>query len=584
MNVETRSVKVVTSAILGVVMACLGISVSVASASFSFGSTGSGNGQFVDPIGITVAPSGEVYVADNGNGRIQRFTADGDFISSWSHSCPFHLASDSTGVYVGGRTANSGSNGNQCQGEIAKYTFSGTEVWSKTGLTEDFRHVTSDGSVAYFVDVQSLRIRRFDASSGAEANPYWQMPYAVAGGLVSRPSGGLFVYDRGSPLRIVGVNSTGTVSGPQVLLPGSSNNQSLTSDAAGNLFTDSSCSFGTASILGFDSSLGIRANFPLGPAPSTPNCVDGLAVSPDGRMIYATAASSNTVLGFDLVNPDVSVVANSTLPLTGEVVTLSASATTLIGSVSGFEWDLDGNGSYETPTSGPTASTSFGTPGVRDVGVRVSSSQGGSTEKKVSIRVFAAPPRPDQGISINRGAQFTNDPEVQVSLAWPERATDARLSNDGGFFNAQSRDLLPEVSWTLDSSGSERLPKTVYARFQGLGVDPSKTFQDDIILDETAPAIKSVSISGTGGGSSALARSNGDKESRKVKRVNLRVKASDRTSGVRWIQAGPKKSTKIKRVKYRRSVRVSLASSGLWVRVIDGAGNASRWKRAALKP
>ena len=35
------------------------------------------------PWGITVAPSGEIYVADWGNDRIARFTADGEFIATY---------------------------------------------------------------------------------------------------------------------------------------------------------------------------------------------------------------------------------------------------------------------------------------------------------------------------------------------------------------------------------------------------------------------------------------------------------------------------------------------------------------------
>jgi DNA-binding beta-propeller fold protein YncE len=40
----------------------------------SWGSTGSGDGQFKWPAGLTVDLSGNVYVADGGNDRIQKFT------------------------------------------------------------------------------------------------------------------------------------------------------------------------------------------------------------------------------------------------------------------------------------------------------------------------------------------------------------------------------------------------------------------------------------------------------------------------------------------------------------------------------
>ncbi len=48
-----------------------------------WGSKGSGNGQFVGPEGIAVDSSGNVYVSDNGNNRIQKFDNNGNFITKW---------------------------------------------------------------------------------------------------------------------------------------------------------------------------------------------------------------------------------------------------------------------------------------------------------------------------------------------------------------------------------------------------------------------------------------------------------------------------------------------------------------------
>jgi DNA-binding beta-propeller fold protein YncE len=72
----------------------------------SFGSPGSGPGQFQSPQGVAVqASSGNVYVADSGNARVEKFSPDGSFISAFGQdrlSFPTSVATDTLGkVYVG---------------------------------------------------------------------------------------------------------------------------------------------------------------------------------------------------------------------------------------------------------------------------------------------------------------------------------------------------------------------------------------------------------------------------------------------------------------------------------------------------
>jgi DNA-binding beta-propeller fold protein YncE len=47
-----------------------------------WGSSGSGNGQFSNPHGIAIDSSGNVYVADSGNKRIQKSNGDGNVITT----------------------------------------------------------------------------------------------------------------------------------------------------------------------------------------------------------------------------------------------------------------------------------------------------------------------------------------------------------------------------------------------------------------------------------------------------------------------------------------------------------------------
>ena len=51
-----------------------------------WGSEGSGNGQFSYPSGVAVDGSGNVYVADTINDRIQKFSSEGVFLAKWGSS------------------------------------------------------------------------------------------------------------------------------------------------------------------------------------------------------------------------------------------------------------------------------------------------------------------------------------------------------------------------------------------------------------------------------------------------------------------------------------------------------------------
>ena len=145
----------------------------------TFGPYGSGNGQTVDPAGVALDASGDVYVADTGNSRIEKFDARGNYLTQWGsygagngqlHN-PAALAVDASGnVYVV-------DNGNN---RIEKFDSSGNYLaqWGSAGAgngqfnfgtnvgiayTSGGIAVDASGNV-YVADTGNNRIEKFDSN------------------------------------------------------------------------------------------------------------------------------------------------------------------------------------------------------------------------------------------------------------------------------------------------------------------------------------------------------------------------------------------------------------------------------------
>jgi hypothetical protein len=176
------------------------------------------------------------------------------------------------------------------------------------------------------------------------------------------------------------------------------------------------------------------------------------------------------------------------------------------------------------------------------------------------------------GVTINSAATYTNTPNVTLFIGWPAGALTISVSNDGGFTSARKFIVGEAVPWTLLSSGPERLPKTVYVRFAGFGIDPNQTFQDDIILDETSPILSAATVEV----SSTQSRA-------KRIRVRIKTRAKDPVSGVKKIQITSNRNKRGATLNYSTTISAKMVSTRVWVRVADGAGNWSAWRKATQR-
>ena len=185
-----------------------------------FGSYGSSSGQFNGPRGIALDSSGNIYVADNGNNRVEKFNSSGQFISTigsngsgnGQFSGPIGIAIPSTGnIYV----TDSGNN------RIEEFSSSTNAYLAQAGTSgngkgqfntpKDFAF-DSSGNI-WVVDSNNNRVEELNGSgqyvSAFGTSGTGNGQFTTPRGIVIDSSGNIYVSDYGDN-RIQVFNSSGT--------------------------------------------------------------------------------------------------------------------------------------------------------------------------------------------------------------------------------------------------------------------------------------------------------------------------------------------------------------------------------------
>jgi DNA-binding beta-propeller fold protein YncE len=171
-----------------------------------WGSLGSGVGQFDHPEGIAIDSSGNIYVADNRNDRIQKFDGNGNPIKTWGtpgtgdgqFAGPSGIAVDSNGyVYV----TDSGTSPEK--GRVQKFDSEGNfiKTW---GYFETVGGIATDnfGNIYVVETVFNNRIQKFDSNGnfiktwGSEGSGNGQ--FDGAWGIATDSVGNVYVIETGN--------------------------------------------------------------------------------------------------------------------------------------------------------------------------------------------------------------------------------------------------------------------------------------------------------------------------------------------------------------------------------------------------
>jgi PKD repeat protein len=157
------------------------------------------------------------------------------------------------------------------------------------------------------------------------------------------------------------------------------------------------------------------------------------------RVTDSSGNKSSTVRTITVTNraPLSAFSASPSSATKGQLVTLDASASTdPDGTVAKYEWDLDGNGSYETNTgTTPTTSRSYGAAGTVEVKLRVTDDKGATAVSTQKVTITLVPPT----------ASFTATPSTAPTGTSVQFDAASSTDPDG---------KIAKYEWDLDGNGS----------------------------------------------------------------------------------------------------------------------------------
>jgi hypothetical protein len=528
------------------------------------GSRGTGPGQYQRLDGVAVDVASNVYTADPQLGRVLEYDSSGSFVGV---AATIPGARDIDVDPAGNLYVGTGST-------VTKVSPLGTTLWT---ISVGELEIAVSGGTLWIARSSRTQIEGRSTADGSVSVPAWTLAGgALADDIAIAPNGNLLVTNDQDEPTLTEYSPSGSVVREVMEFAFHSTRRAeyvVDADAEFDLYA-SPVEFSSVDpkVYRYDSD-GVQQGEPIELDNGGAEAGD-IEVAPNG-VVWISIKDLSVDEEFNdtelvRVDPDIPIADLSPLRIPEGIVCLGESvgldrgfSRGTLASIVRYEWDLDGDGTFEVD-NGPDDNVDAVLPrGFPEISLRVTADSGVTrTATTILSEVVLCPPVGNLGISINGGDLFTNDPNVTISMIWTLGNRVALVSNDGGFMNPGVLPVEPTVPWTLEAGGSDRIPRTVYVRFD----DPAApTFQDDIVLDTTAPEIQSARIAGR-------------------RAVKVKLDADDNASGVSEVQFLFGKSGQPTDWRpYAPSLRVAGKGRKVLVRVKDGAGNHSRWAKAKRK-